>query len=292
MGKLTNFLSFIEGIDTPIEGEIAYLETSHQLTRKITQASGILPFYSFSVIVRGSVKILYNGKEWELRPNQLYTYTPGLEIAILDISDDYLGYNLFAEEGIILEAPVMRNTIHAAYFPFVELHEPRLQLTEDQAHLLTLQMLSIKEHQASSHRFKAEVIRTLYAAFLLDLTDILESTSDHRHTSERAEELFIGFLRLLSKHYIEHHDIPFYASELCVTPIYLSRIVRQVTGRTVVDYINQMLLMEASWLLRNTDETTVQIADRLHFSSQASFSRFFTRMKGLPPKVYRSGMVE
>ena len=65
--------------------------------------------------------------------------------------------------------------------------------------------------------------------------------------------------------------------------------MRQVTGRTVMDYINQMLLMEASWLLRNTDETTVQIADRLHFSSQASFCRFFTRLKGLSPKAYRNG---
>lgn len=287
MSKLTDFLSNIGEIDTPIEGEIAYLETTKQLASKITQVSGTLPFYSFSVIVSGRVKILYDGKEWELKKNHLYTYTPGLDIAIIDISDDYLGFNIFAEEGIILETSAIRNMIRAAFFPFVELHEPRLQLTEAQTHLLTTQMLTIKEHQSVNHYFKAEVMRTLFSAFLLDLIDILECSVDHSHTSERAKELFIGFMRLLSQHYIEHHDIPFYASKLCVTPIYLSRIVRQVTGRTVVDYINQMLLMEASWLLRNTDETTVQIADRLRFSSQASFSRFFTRIKGISPKAYR-----
>ncbi|MCR4829026.1 MAG: helix-turn-helix transcriptional regulator [Bacteroidales bacterium] len=288
MNKLADFLSDIGKIKIPAEGGIAYLETTQQLTRDITHVSSTLPFYSFSLIFRGRVKILYDGKEWDLPPNHLYTYTPGLDISIIDVSDDFLGLNIFVEEGGFLEAPVMRNMIRAAYFPFVELHEPCLQLTEAQAHLLTKQMLVIKEHQAAAHRFKAEVMRTLYSAFLLDLIDILESTSCHRHTSERTEKLFVGFMRLLSHHYIEHHDISFYASELCVTPIYLSRIVRQITGRTVVYYINQMLLMEASWLLRNTDETTVQIADRLHFSSQASFSRFFTRMKGITPKAYRS----
>ena len=292
MSKLTDFLSDIVEIDLPSEGEIAYLEAAPEMARRITEARGTLPFYSFSVIVGGWAKIRYDGKVWDLRRNDLYTYTPGLDIAVIDTSDDYLALNIFAEEGIVLEAPAMRNMIRAAYFPFVELHEPRLQLTEAQARLLTTQMLAIKAHQEADHRLKAEVLRTLYAAFLLDLIDILERTAGHRRTSERAEELFIGFLRLLSQHYIEHHDIPFYASELCITPIYLSRIVRQVTGRTVMDYINQMLLMEASWLLRNTDETTVQIVDRLHFSSQASFCRFFTRMKGLSPKAYRNGRAE
>jgi len=92
----------------------------------------------------------------------------------------------------------------------------------------------------------------------------------------------------LPKHFAEHHDIKFYAESLCITPVYLSRVIKQVSGRTVVDYINQMLLMEASWLLNSTHETTIQIADRLHFASQASFCRFFKRMKGVAPITYRN----
>ena len=71
-----------------------------------------------------------------------------------------------------------------------------------------------------------------------------------------------------------------------ITPRYLSQIVREVSGRTVVDYINQMLLMEASYLLQQTSLPIVQIADRLHFSEAASFTRFFTRMKGMNPRAY------
>ena len=87
----------------------------------------------------------------------------------------------------------------------------------------------------------------------------------------------------------EHHDIPFYASALHITPVYLSRVVRQATGRTVVDYINQMLLMEASFLLQTSGLSITQIADHLHFADTPSFSKFFSRLKGVSPKEYRKG---
>ncbi|MBQ7986983.1 MAG: helix-turn-helix transcriptional regulator, partial [Bacteroidaceae bacterium] len=65
------------------------------------------------------------------------------------------------------------------------------------------------------------------------------------------------------------------------------RVVKQTTGRTVMDYVNQMLVMEASWLLRSTDESIAQIAARLHFADQASFSKFFLRYRGQSPGAYR-----
>ena len=106
---------------------------------------------------------------------------------------------------------------------------------------------------------------------------------------KRIEELFFDFLRLVPIHFAEHHDVGFYASQLCITPRYLSQIVRDVSGRTVVDYINEMLLMEASYLLQQTSLPIVDIADRLHFSETASFTRFFTRMKGMNPREFRKG---
>ncbi|MBQ7180477.1 MAG: helix-turn-helix transcriptional regulator, partial [Bacteroidaceae bacterium] len=82
---------------------------------------------------------------------------------------------------------------------------------------------------------------------------------------------------------------PFYADRLHITPVYLSRVVRQVTGRTVIDYINQMLLMEASFLLQTSQLSITQIADRLHFADTPSFSKFFLRLKGVSPKEFRKG---
>ena len=85
-----------------------------------------------------------------------------------------------------------------------------------------------------------------------------------------------------------HEEYQTEIADLCITTTHLSRIVRQVTGRTVVDYVNQMLLMEASWLLQTTDLPLAVIAERLHFADQSSFGKFFRRMKGVSPKAYRS----
>ena len=74
---------------------------------------------------------------------------------------------------------------------------------------------------------------------------------------------------------------------LFITTTHLSRIVRQITNHTVLDYINQMLLMEASWLLQSTDLSIAAIAERLHFANPSSFGKFFSRLKGTSPKAYR-----
>ncbi|MBQ6254617.1 MAG: AraC family transcriptional regulator [Bacteroidales bacterium] len=92
---------------------------------------------------------------------------------------------------------------------------------------------------------------------------------------------------MLPSHFAEHHDIPFYADQLHISTVYLSRVVRQVSGRTVVDYINQMLLMEASFLLQTSSMSITQIADRLNFADSPSLSKFFSRLKGLSPREYR-----
>ena len=127
----------------------------------------------------------------------------------------------------------------------------------------------------------------LYSIFLLDLQNAQQRAIVHRQTPQRVEEIFIGFIRMLPHHFVEHHDIPFYADQLHISPVYLSRVVRQVTGRPVVDYINQMLLMEASFLLQTSELSITQIADYLHFADTPSFSKFFSRLKGQSPRAYR-----
>lgn len=99
-------------------------------------------------------------------------------------------------------------------------------------------------------------------------------------------------VRLLPRHFARHHDIAFYASQLNVSSVYLSRVVRQVTGHTVVSYVNQMLLMEASYLLRTSTLSVQQIADRLHFADVPSLSKFFKRQKGMSPRAFRNDAKE
>jgi AraC-like DNA-binding protein len=262
-------------------------ETNHETALRTNVMQGFIACFAFTLVDRGWLRIRYNNSELVFHPNDLYTYSPGLPVTVIATSDDFHGYCLFSDEHAAIEAPAVHDLVHIAYLPIVQLHEPKQTLPADATQHLIMKMQEIISYLQSDHIYKGEVLRMLYAIFLLDLQNAQNRAIVHRETPQRVEEIFIGFIRLLPKHFAQHHDIPFYASKLNISPVYLSRVVRQVTGRTVVDYINQMLLMEASFLLRTSQLSITQIADRLHFADTPSFSKFFLRLKGQSPRAYR-----
>ena len=148
-------------------------------------------------------------------------------------------------------------------------------------------MEQIRDYCFSENKSKEGIMRHLYAVFLYELKNFLDLSSADATVSRRLEEQYITFLKLLPANFAQHHDIPFYADAIGITPIYLSRIVRKLSGRTVVDHINDLLMREAKMLLKFTGTSITQIADRLHFADTASFSRFFSRMAGISPRQYR-----
>lgn len=269
------------------DGKLYCGETDAAATYRTNETNGHLAAYTFTLVVEGRLAIVYNGRELTLQPDDLYIYSPGMSVTVVDASDDYRSLCLMADEHATLAMPQVHDLVHIAHKPIVQLYQPQLKLPHDTALNMADRMREINRYMHSSHAYKAEVLRMLYAVFLLDLQDFLGNTAPHHAVSQRVEEIFIDFLQLLPAHFAQHHDIGFYASQLSISPVYLSRIVRQVAGRTVVDYINQMLLMEAAFLLRTTDLTVAQVADRLHFADSASFCKFFQRQKGTSPRRFR-----
>lgn len=125
--------------------------------------------------------------------------------------------------------------------------------------------------------------------FMLQVAELLHTdgvVSDKGRESHSVE-LYRSFRKLLSKHYHEKHYIAFYAGCLGISPTYLSRVVRLVSGRTVNYHISHLLLTESRRLLDCTDEPVKRIADKLGFADQASFGKFFKEQMGLSPTAYR-----
>ena len=270
------------------DGKMYCTETDADITFRANIIQGYLAAYTFTLVIDGWLSIVYNNRELKLRPGDLYIYSPGMPVLIAAASSDYRAICLMADEHTTIELPSVHDLVHIAYAPIVQLHEPKLSLPPDEAQHMERRMREIIGYLHSAHLYKTEILRMLYAAFLLDMQNAQQHSIAEHKTSRRVEEIFIGFIRLLPHHFAERHDIAFYASALHITPVYLSRVVHQVTGRTVIDYINQMLVMEASFLLRTSPMSITQIAERLHFADAPSFSKFFLRMKGVNPRRYRT----
>ena len=269
------------------DGKMYCNQTDKNITYRANRTQGFMAAYTFTLVTEGWLKLVYNDKELTLQTNDLYIYSPGLTVTIIDASENYHGICLLADEQVTIESPTIHDMVHIAYLPLVQIHEPVMHLPTDVAERIAAKMNEIISYLHSGHIYKEKILQMLYAVFLLELQDAQEKSAELHQTPQRMEEIFIGFQRLLPRHFATHHDIGFYAEQLHISTVYLSRVVRQVSGRTVMDHINQMLMVEASFLLHHSNLSITQIADRLHFADTPSFSKFFSRQRGMSPRVFK-----
>lgn len=109
---------------------------------------------------------------------------------------------------------------------------------------------------------------------------------EHPPVSHR-EEIFNRFIDLVNEYAIRERKIAFYADKLCLTPHYLSSLIRETGRQTVMDWINLAVIQEAKLLLHHSDLQITQIADRLNFPNASFFCKYFRRLTGMSPNEYR-----
>lgn len=271
------------------EGKIVCMDDSPDAAMDFAerQMTDRLSVYSYTIVLNGRISFVYNETVVDCHENDMLIYSPGIEIAVHSVSEDYRGILLAIDDRLAFDIPVIRNMIRTALFPIIEQSEPKLRLDNRQCALLVSVMRMIQQHIVSDSEFKEESLKSLCSVFILDLMNIQRRSIRQHRLSERTEDIFVSFIRLLSEHFKEHHDLVYYAGQLCITTTYLSRIVRQITGRTVLDHIHRLLTMEATYLLKYSELSVAQIADNLHFADAPTFTKFFTKMKGDTPKNFR-----
>ncbi|WP_368205051.1 helix-turn-helix domain-containing protein, partial [Bacteroides caccae] len=70
-------------------------------------------------------------------------------------------------------------------------------------------------------------------------------------------------------------------------PRYLNTLIRQTSQQTVMDWINQSIILEAKVLLKHSNLLVYQISDELNFPNPSFFCKFFKRMTGMTPQEYQ-----
>ncbi|MCR5017836.1 MAG: helix-turn-helix domain-containing protein [Bacteroidales bacterium] len=109
-----------------------------------------------------------------------------------------------------------------------------------------------------------------------------------RGLASKEDSMLTRFFSLAEKHASEQRETRFYAGKLCLTPKYLSRLVKEKTGRTAKEIILNYVALQARTMLLGTDLNIQQISDELHFPSQSVFGKFFKKATGLSPRHYRN----
>lgn len=126
-------------------------------------------------------------------------------------------------------------------------------------------------------------IRNLHDEMVLDYTEkmrrICRSDANSKHISACKEYIY--------SHLKERITIEDLSDALGVSASYLSRLFKKETGDSVSAYIRRQKIEMAKNLLRYSDYSMIDIANRLSFSSQSHFIQQFREYAGMTPKKYR-----
>ena len=235
-------------------------------------------------IMRGVGRISINLVEHEVREQMIVISPPNSLIELIEISPDY-DFQIIVPENDFL--PAMQNSnitdICGQYGLPLSLTTEEWERTDRFFSLLWETM----------HRtpFRREVVQNLITALLYDIRYI----RDQKQVSlpsrlSRQEEVYRRFIALVNEYGKHQRNISFYADKLCLTPHYLSTVIREVSGQTVMQWINQAVILEAKVLLKHSDLLVFQISDELNFPNPSFFSKFFKRMTGMTPAEYQKQM--
>lgn len=80
------------------------------------------------------------------------------------------------------------------------------------------------------------------------------------------------------------------AKEFNISTSHLSRVFREHTGVTLVEYINIRKVEESQYALRFTNRKISDISDQYHFCNQSYFTRLFKKYAGQTPREFRSNL--
>jgi len=120
-------------------------------------------------------------------------------------------------------------------------------------------------------------------------TNQIKDAQEHNpRRSPRSQTILDSFLKLVAEYHNSERKVTFYADKMCLTPKYLSRVIKNASGRSAPEWIDSFVIMEAKNMLKYSDMPVKEIVFLLHFPNQSVFYKFFKTHTGLTPSEYRN----
>lgn len=238
-----------------------------------------------ALCLNGSCELSINNHDYHFRKDDMCVCFSATVLQTLNKSPDF--------ECMVLATNVefIRNIeIPSISELFLTIREnPSIPLSKDEITFLHTYFRYINlAYERKGYPYRIEVTRQLLLALCYEVASIYQNgRSDIKRIYSHKDSLFRKFIQLLSTKFITERRVSFYAQALCITPKYLSTIVKEVSQRSASEWINEYILQHAKLLLSTTSLTIQQISDELNFPNPSFFTQYFKRFTGKTPKEYR-----
>lgn len=230
----------------------------------------------------GRCDLRLNLQDYEVEGPMLITLMPGQIVERLSQSTNFDGYAIILSRRFIdmLNLPGWQQQYMALY------NNPLNKISQDMLqHVHIFYTILHKAASDEENPFRLQVIENLIRVFYYG--GVSKFHQYGRDKTPYKNSIVERFMDLVQEHYREERLIGFYADKLCITPKYLSKLVKENTGRSAGEWIENHVILEARAMLQSSDMTIQQIAASLNFPNQSFFGKYFKRATGISPKQYR-----
>lgn len=238
--------------------------------------------------MKGKLQVEMNTETYILRPYEMMVCRPNDIVSNCLLSPGFSGPVLCLSQRGQLEQ-FSGSELWAAAFHFAG--NPVFRVGEESLRMLTLIGEAIHMKLKMKNReFRKEIIESMIKAALYELMtniDDRDALADDERQLKQRDVLFKRFVTLLSDCRVKPRNVAWYADRLCVTPKHLSNICKLVSGKTAFEWINEYVMMDIRYWLKNSDKTVKEIADMLGFPSMSFFGKYCRSHFGVSPTEYR-----
>ena len=251
------------------------------------------PFYSDYVGIvichQGMFRFCVDGASFVASMGESVFLSPGILLQVQETSPDFRFTLLFYRVEQIrhmLGNTVVSMRLYSTLYPSActVAHTGYEEMLSSYARML------LKLEQKEPDTYSQHEQKLLLMAVTYRLCSIFSSTfKTAGKEMERKVEVFESLVKLIEDNFMRERSVAFYADQLCITPKYLSVIVKSVCGKTVQQLLFKAIIRRSIYLMKNTNKTIQQIASDLSFPNASAFGTFFKKHTGLSPKNYRMG---
>lgn len=244
-----------------------------------------------SICTEGESTVVSNLHEYHLTKGSMFICGPKNIVQVKSASN-------FRADVLVVAPDLLREThfniknMMPLFFEFSG--HPCLPLPDTDIRVLhnLIAQIESEVHVPTESRFTVEVISGLISVCISKIGDILCRYMELHPNPEnekcnRIDEYFKQFMRLLGEYYKQERSVSFYAHKMCITPKYLTTLIKQLSGKSVSEWIDDFVILEAKTLLKYSHMSIQEIAYYLHFSNQSFFGSYFKRNTGLSPSQYK-----
>lgn len=243
--------------------------------------------FVFCIITRGIGTVRINFKEYSFHKNTIVTVLPKQIVEKVFCSDDYICEILSFSPDLLTDMPLQKEY----GIPRKISSNPSLPVSDRDMQNILRYYKFIEEsfNRDKKGPFFDQIIRGHLFSFLHEIITLYTELEieENEKPSSRNEEITERFINLLISNYKEGRSAAYYADKMCLTPKYLSAVIKKVTGRPVNSWIEDMIIIVSKSLLKSTNSTILQISEDLNFPNASYFARFFKKKTGMTPKDYR-----